>query len=97
MWNEHFGIGIVEMMDAGLNVVAHNSGGPQTDIITPGVNCYLATTADEYADALHQALSIDKNDNEMRRKAIESSARFSDEEFSKIFQQAILSAKVLHP
>ena len=35
MWNEHFGIGIVEMMAAGLLVIAHNSGGPKTDIITP--------------------------------------------------------------
>ena len=33
MWNEHFGISIVEMMAAGLVVVAHNSGGPKGDII----------------------------------------------------------------
>ena len=33
MWNEHFGISIVEMMAAGLVVVAHNSGGPKLDII----------------------------------------------------------------
>ena len=26
MWNEHFGIGVVEMMAAGLAVVAHDSG-----------------------------------------------------------------------
>ena len=83
-------------MDAGLIVVAHNSGGPQTDIISPGVNGYLATTSDEYADALHQSLSIDKDNNGMRWKAIESSARFSDEAFSKTFQHALLSAKVLH-
>lgn len=95
MWNEHFGIGIVEMMDAGLLVVAHNSGGPQTDIISPGTNGYLASTADEYAEALHQALSID--DNVMRRKAVESSARFSDQEFSKTFQQVVLDAKLLQP
>jgi alpha-1,2-mannosyltransferase len=35
MWNEHFGISIVEMMAAGLVVVAHNSGGPASDIVTP--------------------------------------------------------------
>jgi len=29
MWNEHFGIGVVEMMAAGLVTIAHNSGGPQ--------------------------------------------------------------------
>ena len=33
MWNEHFGISVVEMMAAGLVVVAHNSGGPKLDII----------------------------------------------------------------
>lgn len=29
MWNEHFGISIVECMAAGLIVVAHASGGPR--------------------------------------------------------------------
>ena len=27
MWNEHFGISIVEMLASGLVVIAHNSGG----------------------------------------------------------------------
>merc|ERR1712098_331331 len=31
MWNEHFGIGIVEMMAAGLLTIAHRSGGPLMD------------------------------------------------------------------
>lgn len=35
MWNEHFGISIVEMMAAGLIVIAHNSGGPMMDIVVP--------------------------------------------------------------
>jgi alpha-1,2-mannosyltransferase len=35
MWNEHFGISVVEMMAAGLVVVAHNSGGPSMDIVVP--------------------------------------------------------------
>lgn len=29
MWNEHFGISIVECMAAGLIMVAHASGGPR--------------------------------------------------------------------
>lgn len=33
MWNEHFGISIVEMMAAGVVTIAHNSGGPKSDII----------------------------------------------------------------
>jgi alpha-1,2-mannosyltransferase len=32
MWNEHFGIGVVEYMAAGLIPVAHNTGGPKMDI-----------------------------------------------------------------
>jgi alpha-1,2-mannosyltransferase len=35
MWNEHFGIGVVEYMAAGLISVVHNSGGPKLDIVTP--------------------------------------------------------------
>jgi alpha-1,2-mannosyltransferase len=35
MWNEHFGISVVEMMAAGMVVIAHNSGGPLMDIISP--------------------------------------------------------------
>ncbi len=36
MWNEHFGISVVEMMAAGLLTVAHNSGGPKEDIMSQG-------------------------------------------------------------
>jgi alpha-1,2-mannosyltransferase len=35
MWNEHFGISVVEMMAAGMITIAHNSGGPQLDIVIP--------------------------------------------------------------
>lgn len=34
MWNEHFGIGVVEYQAAGLISVVHNSGGPKIDIVT---------------------------------------------------------------
>jgi alpha-1,2-mannosyltransferase len=37
MWCEHFGIGVVEMMAAGLVVVAHDSGGPRMDIVRPAL------------------------------------------------------------
>jgi glycosyltransferase involved in cell wall biosynthesis len=55
MWNEHFGIGVVEMMAAGVVTVAHNSGGPKSDIIVPhcGVRTgFLAATPSQYADCL---------------------------------------------
>lgn len=34
MWNEHFGIGVVEYQAAGLVAVVHDSGGPKIDIVT---------------------------------------------------------------
>ena len=33
MWNEHFGIGVVEYQAAGLISVVHDSGGPKGDIV----------------------------------------------------------------
>ena len=33
MWNEHFGIGVVEYQAAGLVSVVHDSGGPKMDIV----------------------------------------------------------------
>ena len=33
MWNEHFGIGVVEYQAAGLISVVNNSGGPKIDIV----------------------------------------------------------------
>lgn len=35
MWNEHFGIGVVEYQAAGLISVVSASGGPKMDIVTP--------------------------------------------------------------
>ncbi|EYC21124.1 hypothetical protein Y032_0020g230 [Ancylostoma ceylanicum] len=35
MWNEHFGISVVEGMAAGTIMLAHDSGGPQLDILQP--------------------------------------------------------------
>ena len=95
MWNEHFGIGIVEMMAAGLLVVAHNSGGPRTDIVTPGVTGFLAATADEYAEALHQALTLPTAEAiRMREAAQKSSLRFSDEVFAASFREKLVQAKL---
>ena len=80
MRQEHFGIGIVEMMAAGLLTIAHNSGGPKSDIVEPGITGYLAVTAEEYANAIHHALTL-KDTTEMRRKAQASATRFSDQVF----------------
>lgn len=78
MWNEHFGIGVVELMAAGVVVVAHNSGGPKADIVRHGETGYLAETADEYAQCLAAALALPRE----RRAAVQRAARASVERFS---------------
>jgi alpha-1,2-mannosyltransferase len=104
MWNEHFGIGIVEMMAAGLVVIAHNSGGPKSDIVVPYLNDlsvttssttttttgFLATSVEEYAERIHDIMSLDKKEiSVIRQNAMESSKRFTDEVFAQAFRTAM--------
>lgn len=95
MWNEHFGIGVVEMMAGGLLTVAHNSGGPKSDIVEPNQTGFLASTSDEYASALQEALTMSEGEAiNMRKKGQSSSERFSDEVFSRSFQESLLSNRI---
>ena len=93
MRQEHFGIGIVEMMASGLLTIAHNSGGPKSDIIVEvgkGGTGFLATTVDEYAEAMYEALTLDETDAQrMRQKAKASATRFSDEAFDKSLERVL--------
>ena len=90
MENEHFGIGIVEMMTAGLITIAHNSGGPKEDIIEHGKTGYLATTAQEYAHWMDVVLeSKPESIDQMRKDAYASIQRFSEEEFQVGFLEAL--------
>ena len=97
MWNEHFGIGVVEMMAAGLITIAHNSGGPKADIIVAYgeeklPTGYLASTEDEYANAMLDACTIgmdNKKSRNLRQSAQESSERFSDAVFNASFKLLI--------
>ena len=94
MWNEHFGIGVVEMMAAGVITIAHNSGGPRSDIVVRnrGVPTgILATSASEYADALEAVFSPGTLPLEdMAEAARESVGRFSDEEFQLQFTSCLI-------
>jgi alpha-1,2-mannosyltransferase len=97
MWNEHFGISIVEMLAAGLLVIAHHSGGPALDIIQTGTHTgdscedqtgYLASTEEEYATRMKSAIDLLENNEEclaMRTRGRESTIRFSDEVFVSSF------------
>lgn len=90
MWNEHFGIGVVELMAAGVVVVAHNSGGPKADIVRHGETGFLAESESEYAQCLATALTLSKERRgQIQRAARTSVDRFSDAAFGKQFNAAM--------
>ncbi|KAK3387719.1 glycosyltransferase family 4 protein [Podospora didyma] len=85
MWNEHFGIGVVEYQAAGLISVVHNSGGPKLDIVVDvdgEPTGFHATTSAEFAEGFEKALSL-PNPNAVRLRARQSAKRFTEEEFAK--------------
>ncbi|EEH43327.1 alpha-1,2-mannosyltransferase ALG11 [Paracoccidioides brasiliensis Pb18] len=86
MWNEHFGIGVVEYQAAGLISVVHNSGGPKQDIVVDlgeGGTGFRATTETEFAAAFEAALALpDEEKVAMRMRARESARRFAGEVFA---------------
>lgn len=86
MVDEHFGISVVEFMAAGLITVANNSGGPKTDIIDQGINGFRASTEEEYARTLWEALSMTEADTEkLRAKSWDKALTFSNERFNQAF------------
>ena len=90
MWNEHFGISLVEMMAAGLAVVAHKSGGPRDDIIDVSSEVhrtgYLATSPDEYANAIEGLLDT----LELRELSEIDNYNLHDVDDSKLFQDKVI-------
>lgn len=89
MEDEHFGIGIVEMIAAGLRVVAHNSAGPKLDIVKDKIG-FLATSPSEYANKISLALSSSGLISVEEAKEIVNS-KFSDEIFYNKFSKEIFS------
>ncbi len=100
---EHFGISVVEMQAAGVVVVAHDSGGPAADIVAPAwraggggasgagappLGC-LASTEEEYADALEAIFSGGIDCERVAAAARGACARFSDEAFEEGFVGAL--------
>ncbi|WEW55419.1 asparagine-linked glycosylation protein [Emydomyces testavorans] len=88
MWNEHFGIGVVEYQAAGLISVVHDSGGPKMDIVVDlegeGATGFKATTETEFAAAFETALALPEAEKvAMRLRARKSAQRFTEEEFGR--------------
>ena len=86
MWNEHFGIGVVEYQAAGLISVVNDSGGPKEDIVVEfdgGPTGFHASNTTEYATAFSRALSLSHTDTiAMRHRARLSARRFTEEAFA---------------
>ncbi|KAJ5257203.1 Glycosyl transferase family 1 [Penicillium angulare] len=87
MWNEHFGICVVEYQAAGLICVTHDSGGPREDIVIDlgdGATGFRAETEEQFAAAFEAALALPVEEKiAMRQRARRSALRFTEEEFGK--------------
>ncbi|CAH1777960.1 unnamed protein product, partial [Owenia fusiformis] len=85
MWNEHFGIGVVELMAAGTVILAHNSGGPKLDIVieyNEKPTGFLADSEETYAEKMAAIFKLTEQERlEYSINARESVTRFSEEEF----------------
>ena len=93
MRHEHFGIAVVELMNAGIVTVAHKSAGPEQDIIGASVKPvgFLADTVDQYAFFLREALrDFDKPKiRALRAEAREWCQRFGPDAFCQKFKSHI--------
>jgi len=110
MEDEHFGMCVVEYMAAGCIPLAHDSGGPRSDIVRPwaplshgdpgGPTGFLATTADQYASkilhAVDEAELSDADLLHMQRTArLASTTRFSDARFLKELKDLLVLHNLL--
>ncbi|XP_022800947.1 GDP-Man:Man(3)GlcNAc(2)-PP-Dol alpha-1,2-mannosyltransferase-like [Stylophora pistillata] len=91
MWNEHFGIGVVECMASGAIVLAHDSGGPRMDIVIEWEGKptgFLASDKKSYASAMETIFSLSLEErNVIRCNARNSVSRFSEKTFENGFLQ----------
>lgn len=87
MWNEHFGIGVVEYLAAGLIPVVHDSGGPKLDIVVPydeRPTGYHAETAEGFADGYRKVMQLEPEERyAMRVRCREVAKNFTEEAFAR--------------
>ncbi|KAJ3011240.1 asparagine-linked glycosylation protein [Thoreauomyces humboldtii] len=94
MRDEHFGIGVVEYMAAGLIPIAHASAGPKMDIVTPlegRSTGFLADSVKTYAETFHEVLALDPAQQLAIRERARAAVveRFSDATFSIAIEQRL--------
>ena len=94
MVDEHFGISLLEFLEARIPVVCHRSGGPESDILLPDEQFgYLATAESEFAD---KVVNVLKNFDSVavKQKRVDgynSLTRFySDAKFGKEFHKIFI-------
>ena len=87
MWNEHFGIGVVEYLAAGLIPVVHDSGGPKLDIVIPyerQPTGFQAETDEQFSQGFGTVFSMNQQERlKMRLRCRESAKRFTEEAFAR--------------
>lgn len=89
MKDEHFGISVVELMDAGLVVVAHDSGGVGMDIVENGVDGFV-TDDEGWTRVMKKVLEMSEGERkDMIRRGREKVRGFAEDEFRKGFAQAL--------
>jgi alpha-1,2-mannosyltransferase len=91
MWNEHFGICVVELMASGVVTIAHNSAGPKQDIITHAHDGFLASTSQEYSDLMAQVFENFQAYWNLRENAREKIKKFSENVFITNMQSELSS------
>jgi alpha-1,2-mannosyltransferase len=89
MWNEHFGIGIVEYQASGLIAVVHDSGGAGHDIVVDGTG-FRATDRESYRKAFEKAFSLTRQERvKMRKRATENAKRFGEDVFERGWRKGL--------
>ncbi|KAF8475059.1 hypothetical protein BDZ91DRAFT_712225 [Kalaharituber pfeilii] len=90
MWNEHFGIGVVEYLAAGLGAVVHNSGGPKEDIVGwdgggEGTIGWCVDGLEGFAEGFRKGLGMvgSKGEGEWRVGIRKRAMRFGESTFEK--------------
>lgn len=106
MWNEHFGIAVVEYLVGGLIPIVHGSAGPLFDIVIDDVGFFFLDSSDpdyaekkevlgfgSLADAFENAASL----NNLEKKRLSDTAvrialtKFSDDRFNEKWIDVVLS------